>query len=475
MTSTEPAGLLPIELFILLLAIATGVALVARRTAIPNSVALVVAGLALAVAVPGVDINITPELILAVLLPGLVFEAAYKIDVGELRRSFGMVAVLAVPGVLITAAIVAVLVSSLTGLSLGAAFILGAMLSATDPVAVVALFKRLHAPSRLSTVVESESLLNDGTGVVLFAIALKAVSEPVTLAEGAIAFVVTIVASAVIGAAAGWVAERLMRIADDHLIEVAISVVAAYGTYLVADRLHESGIIATVMVGLVLGNAGGARRLSERTREALDITWEFVAFAADRADVPAGGPRHQPGPALDRVAADRRGLPRDHARAPARRVRADRRCLAGHPRAATAARRLPARHVLGRPARCRGRGARARAAGIAARPRPAHGRRVRGRADHAPRPGHDGRLGRSARRGHRRRRGTHVRTPDAERRGRPVHAALERVAFTAMSEAATSHARGSKPAVSASRGAERNAGGSNSRVLSVRSGLPALQ
>ncbi len=153
------------------------------------------------------------------------------------------------------------------------------MLSATDPVAVVALFKRLHAPSRLSTVVESESLLNDGTGVVLFAIALKAVSEPVTLAEGAIAFVVTIVASAVIGAVAGWVAERLMRIADDHLIEVAISVVAAYGTYLVADRLHESGIIATVMVGLVLGNAGGARRLSERTREALDITWEFIAFA----------------------------------------------------------------------------------------------------------------------------------------------------------------------------------------------------
>ena len=116
MTSTEPAGLLPIELFILLLALATGVALVARRTAIPNSVALVVAGLALAVAVPGVDINITPELILAVLLPGLVFEAAYKIDVGELRRSFAVVAVLAAPGVLITAAIVAVLVSSLTGL-----------------------------------------------------------------------------------------------------------------------------------------------------------------------------------------------------------------------------------------------------------------------------------------------------------------------------------------------------------------------
>ena len=278
MTSSEPAGLLPVELFILLLALATGVALVARRTAIPNSVALVVAGLALAVAVPGVDIDISPELILAVLLPGLVFEAAYKIDLGELRRSFGIVAILAAPGVLITAAIVAVVVSALTGMDIGLAFILGAILSATDPVAVVALFKRLKAPTRLATMVEAESLLNDGTGVVLFAIALQAITTPVPIQNGAITFVITIVVSTLIGAVAGFIAERLMRIADDHLIEVAISVVAAYGTYLLADRLHESGIIATVVVGLVLGNAGGARRLSERTREALDITWEFVAF-----------------------------------------------------------------------------------------------------------------------------------------------------------------------------------------------------
>ena len=278
MTSSEPAGLLPVELFILLLALATGVALVARRTAIPNSVALVVAGLALAVAVPGVDIDISPELILAVLLPGLVFEAAYKIDLGELRRSFGIVAILAAPGVLITAAIVAVVVSALTGMDIGLAFILGAILSATDPVAVVALFKRLKAPTRLATMVEAESLLNDGTGVVLFAIALAAISTPVPIQNGAITFVLTIVLSTVIGAVAGFIAVRLMRIADDHLIEVAISVVAAYGTYLLADRLHESGIIATVVVGLALGNAGGTQRLSERTREALDITWEFVAF-----------------------------------------------------------------------------------------------------------------------------------------------------------------------------------------------------
>src|SRR5262245_2882714 len=278
MPTSETAGLLPVELFILLVAIATGVAFIARRTAVPNSVALVIAGLGLTLLVPNAEVRITPELILAVLLPGLVFEAAYKLDLTELRRSFGLISILAAPGVLITAAVVALVVSAATGLDLGLAFILGAMLSATDPVAVVALFKRLRAPSDLSTVVEAESLLNDGTGVVLFSSALLALASPVTLAEGALDFVVTIVASAIIGAVAGFVAERLMRLAGDHLIEVAISLVAAYGTYLVVDRLHESGIIATVVVGLVIGNAGGAQRLRAKTVEALDITWEFIAF-----------------------------------------------------------------------------------------------------------------------------------------------------------------------------------------------------
>jgi Na+:H+ antiporter len=278
MTESETAGLLPVELFVLLVVVATAVALVARRSALPYTVALVLAGLGISVLFPSNQVEITPELILAVLLPGLVFEAAYKIDLGELRRAFGAVAVLAAPGVLITAGVVALVVSTVTDLDFRMAFLLGAMISATDPVAVVSLFKRLHAPRRLATVVEAESLLNDGTGVVLFAIALRAISEPVTIADGAVAFVLTVVVSAAIGTAAGLLAERLMQIADDHLLEIAISVIAAYGTYLIADRFHESGIIATVVVGLVLGNEGGAVRLSRRTREALDITWEFVAF-----------------------------------------------------------------------------------------------------------------------------------------------------------------------------------------------------
>jgi CPA1 family monovalent cation:H+ antiporter len=241
-------------------------------------VALVLAGLAISLAGPLHDLHVTHDLILAVLIPGLVFEAAYKIHVGELRRTFPAVAILAVPGVVITAAIVAVIVSAATGLDRGLAFLLGAIVCATDPVAVVAIFRRLGAPRTLSTVVEAESLLNDGTGVVLFTIALAAVSSPVGVGEGLVTFAVAVVASAALGGIAGYVAVRAMRLADDHLVEVAVSVVAAYGTYLLADGLHQSGIIATVVAGIVIGNPGKGLALSERTTEALDLVWEFVAF-----------------------------------------------------------------------------------------------------------------------------------------------------------------------------------------------------
>ena len=271
--------LLPVELFVLLIAIATGLALLARRSALPWSVTLVLAGLGLAVLVPGaLELEVTPDLILAVLLPGLVFEAAYKLDLPELRRTSTIVAVLAAPGVVITAAVVAVVVSAATGLDLTVAFVLGAIISATDPVAVVALFRRLGAPSRLATAVEAESLFNDGTGIVLFTIALSAVGRPVSLAEGALSFVVIVLVSGLIGLVAGGLAYALMRLTDEHLLVVAISVVAAYGTYLIADRLHESGIIATVMVGLVLGNARHPSPLDAGTRDALDTVWEFLAF-----------------------------------------------------------------------------------------------------------------------------------------------------------------------------------------------------
>ena len=274
----EASAAFAADLFVVLLAIAAGVAIVARRLTVPYSVALVVAGLAIAAVAPREAVPVSPDVLLLVLLPGLVFEAALKTDLGQLRGSLGAVVLLAVPGVVITAVIVAVILNAATGLALNVAFIVGAMVAATDPAAVVAIFQRLPVPKRLATVVEAESLFNDGTGIVLFAIAVAALSSPVEPMVAGWSFITTIIVSAVVGATAGWLVSRIMAVVDDHLIELTLSVVAAYGTYLLSDSIHESGIIATVVCGIVIGTYGRRWGMSEQAAATLDVVWEFLAF-----------------------------------------------------------------------------------------------------------------------------------------------------------------------------------------------------
>lgn len=270
------------RVFVALLGVAAVVAIVSRPLRLPYSVALVLVGLfagIVATAIgPGTEIVVPPEIVLAVLLPGLVFEAAYRLELDRLRRMVGHLALLTVPGVLISAAVVALALNLGTGLRLDLAFIVGAMVSATDPAAVVATFKRLSVPPTLATMVEGESLFNDGTGLVVFAIALGALQAPLSPGGAIAAFVGAVVVSSAIGIAGGFVAARLMSLTDDHLTELTISVVLAYGTYLVADALRDSGIIATVVAAVVLGNYGRPRTMSAGGADALDTVWEFLAY-----------------------------------------------------------------------------------------------------------------------------------------------------------------------------------------------------
>jgi len=267
-----------IRIFVALVAVAGLSAVVTTRLALPYPVTLVVIGLLAGAILPAGEVRVEPELVLLVLLPGLVFEAALRLDIAILRRAFAGVVLLAAPGVLVTAAIVAVILLMTIQLPLGEGFVVGAIVAATDPVAVVSTFRRLGSPAELTTLVEGESLFNDGTALVVFAIAVRAASGGVGPVEGAVAFVVTVIASTVIGVAAGWLASRLISAVDDHLVELTLSLATAYGTYLLADGLDQSGIIATVVAGVLLGNQGRREVMSERAQDTLDDVWEFIAF-----------------------------------------------------------------------------------------------------------------------------------------------------------------------------------------------------
>ena len=267
-----------LEIFVVLVAAATVVAIAARRlTLLPYSVALVVLGVAVSALQLPLDLEIAPDVLLAVLIPGLIFEAAYRIDLRDLMPNLPAIAVLATVGVLVTAGTVALTLNWATGLPFALAFLVGTMLAATDPVAVVAVFSRLRAPRRLTTLVEAESLFNDGTGIVIFVIAVESFGREVAPIELVVGVAVTLVVSTAIGAALGFVATRVLARVDDHLIELTISLVAAYGSYLLAERLDQSGILATVACGLVFGSLG-RRAASARAEDAIDTVWEFIAF-----------------------------------------------------------------------------------------------------------------------------------------------------------------------------------------------------
>src|SRR5262249_35710690 len=154
-------------------------------------------------------------------------------------------------------------------------FVVGAMVAATDPAAVVSTFQRLPTPRRLDALVQGESLLNDGTGLVAFAIAVRVVTTGISFEDALFAFVGTIVGSLAIGCVAGWLASRVIATVDDHLPEVTISIVTAYGTYLLADAFKDSGVLATVAAGVVMGNYGRRMGMSRRTEDAIDTVWEF--------------------------------------------------------------------------------------------------------------------------------------------------------------------------------------------------------
>ncbi len=267
-------------LIIELLLVVVVVALLVRRLKVPYTVALVLVGLVLTLQ-KSITADLTPELILTIFIPPLVFEAALNINLDELKRILPGVLVLVIPGVIITTLIVGGILSMTTSLALPMAMVFGALISSTDPVAVVSMFRSLGVSRRLAVLVESESLLNDGTAIVVFNLAMAAaLTGHFDLLQSTGDFFRIAIGGTLIGLVLGWIVSRFISMVDDYLIETTMTTLLAFGAYLLAEKLHVSGVLAVVAAGLINGNFG-SQGMSPTTRIVINNFWEYVAFLAN--------------------------------------------------------------------------------------------------------------------------------------------------------------------------------------------------
>jgi len=298
-----------LELFILALSIAAVTAIITRRLRLPYTVGLVIIGLILGflnrtdvIKLPEltgdliifVENQITPQIILGLLVTPLIFEAAFHLRWKDLRRDLILVLALAVPGVVLTTLLVGAFFYAETDIvgseiPIQIAILFGAMMAATDPVSVVALFRTLGVPKRLQVLLEGESLFNDGTAIVVFALVLN-----MSLSVGSTAqaneyyvwigyfvdFILIAGGGLIIGMLLGWLVSQIIKNVDDPLIETTLTTVLAFGTYLIAEQVEVSGILAVVSAGLVCGNVG-PRGMSPTTRILVTNFWEYMAFISN--------------------------------------------------------------------------------------------------------------------------------------------------------------------------------------------------
>lgn len=274
-------------IFILLFVVATAVAIAVRRLAVPYTLALVVTGLMLGLLNAFKAPHLTKALLFSVFLPGLLFEAAFHLEFKQFWRNRLAISSLALPGLVAAIMLTAVILTPVAnvlhfvqGFTWKHALVFGALISATDPIAVVAIFKNLGVPKRLAVLLDGESLLNDGTAIVFFTLSLALVTGTVVTAGGlALDFIKIVGFGALIGTGVGLAVSQVIKQVDDPMIEITLTTIAAYGSFLAAENFHYSGVIATVSAGMLCGNYGARVGMSLSTLIAVEAFWEYVAFA----------------------------------------------------------------------------------------------------------------------------------------------------------------------------------------------------
>ncbi|NJN86102.1 MAG: sodium:proton antiporter [Leptolyngbyaceae cyanobacterium SL_7_1] len=270
-----------VTISIILLLVATGVALVTRRLQIPYTTGLVLAGLAIAEVLPQ-RVGLDPSLVLNLFLPILIFEAAVNTDISRLRSTIKPIALLAGPGVIAAAGITAVLIKFSLGFLWIPALFAGVILAITDTVSVIAVFKEVSVPARLSTIVEGESLFNDGIALVLFnLIATAYLTGSFTVGDGLQQIALVVFGGGLLGLALGYLSVGLFRQTDDALSSMLLTVAIALGAFQLGQAFGVSGAVAVVVAGLVIGNIGLSQDASASTRVTLLSFWEYAGFGVN--------------------------------------------------------------------------------------------------------------------------------------------------------------------------------------------------
>jgi CPA1 family monovalent cation:H+ antiporter len=272
--------ILVIEIVVGLLLISSLVGIITERLRVPYTAGLVLIGLFLAL-IGQQDFNVSPELFLGLLVPPLIFEAAFQVKAKDLVKDLAPILSLAIPGVLLTTFLVGGVLYWGADFSLTTAFLFGSLIAATDPVAVISLFRSLGVPHRLQLLLEGESLLNDGTAIVIFNLMVTiAVTGYFNLGESLLNFIVVSGGGVIIGLLLGLLISLAISLIDNALIETTLTTVLAFGSYIVAEQFHVSGVLAVVAAGIVSGNLGPGR-MAPTTRILVYNFWEYAAFLAN--------------------------------------------------------------------------------------------------------------------------------------------------------------------------------------------------
>jgi CPA1 family monovalent cation:H+ antiporter len=273
----------PIELITVLLLIAAAVAMSVKVIKVPYSTALVIVGLFIGLTHIIEPIYMTPDLILIIFLPALLFEASWNLNFDLLKKNWLPIIILSIVGVVISTFIIGGLLQLCHQIDMQTALLFGAIISATDPISVLAIFKKLAVNEEFTTIIEAESLFNDGAAVTLFQIMLLLATSGhhISFAKDIVGFLTIFGGGIIVGLLIGFLFCKIISFFDDHLLELMLTTLVAYGTLLLAKQLGVSQVMSVVSAGIVLGSYGKKVSMSNQTQLTITTFWEYAAFVVN--------------------------------------------------------------------------------------------------------------------------------------------------------------------------------------------------